>query len=297
MWMMFLIASFTEHECKFWAQNEECTKNPNFMWSECSAECTRIGIIRKSYDERCSRIKDAGILKPFELKTRFEDILEEFAELEPEMVSNDPPIIVFDSFTSHEEADAFIQYGQGKYLRSTGLETKKDGTYGSVETSIRTSANTWCQDPKCLENEHVKNVTNRVSLVTKVPENNFEYAQLLHYHACDHEDSKNCSFYKRHHDYIPQDLHKNQGVRIYTCFIYLNDVKEGGFTVFDSGISVQPKKGRAVLWPSVLNEFPHRQDTRTHHEAKPVLKGEKYAANFWVHQYDFKDAHTRGCTM
>tara|TARA_Y100000746_G_scaffold231473_1_gene245380 strand:- start:1708 stop:2598 length:891 start_codon:yes stop_codon:yes gene_type:complete len=296
MWIVFVIGSL-KNDCAIWANSNECTKNPTFMWAECSEECTRIGATRKSYNHRCPRTKNEGILKPFELNTRFENILEEFSELQPEMVSKEPPIIVFDSFTSHQEADAFIGYGQGKYKRSTGLEMKSDGSYSSVETTIRTSSNTWCQDQACLGNKYVKNVTNRVSLVTKVPENHFEYAQLLHYHACERENSKNCSFYKRHHDFIPQDTNKNQGVRIYTCFIYLNDVEEGGFTVFDSGISVQPKKGRAVLWPSVLNEFPHRQDSRTHHEAKPVLKGEKYAANFWVHQYDFKNAHLRGCTM
>ena len=38
-------------------------------------------------------------------------------------------------------------------------------------------------------------------------------------------------------------------------------------------------------------------DIRTNHEAKPVLKGEKMAANFWVHQYDFKTPHSKGCAM
>ena len=35
---------------------------------------------------------------------------------------------------------------------------------------------------------------------------------------------------------------------------------------------------------------------RTHHEALPVLKGTKYAANFWLHQYDYISAHNSGCT-
>jgi len=52
---------------------------------------------------------------------------------------------------------------------------------------------------------------------------------------------------------------------------------------------VEPKAGRAVLWPSVLNEDPLSRDGRTHHEAKPVLKGKKYAANAWLHQVDDED--------
>ena len=51
------------------------------------------------------------------------------------------------------------------------------------------------------------------------------------------------------------------------------------------------------LWPSVLADEPNKIDPRTHHEALPVTKGEKYGANFWIHQYDFKTPHRTGCTM
>jgi hypothetical protein len=36
---------------------------------------------------------------------------------------------------------------------------------------------------------------------------------------------------------------------------------------------------------------------RTHHEAVPVLRGTEFAANFWIHQYDYVTAHHRGCTF
>ena len=125
---------------------------------------------------------------------------------------------------------------------------------------------------------------------------------------------------------------------------YLNDVPEGGatrFTSLPSGpVTFQPKRGKAVLWPSVLAEAPFTKDERTDHEALPVTRGEKYggtgvaclpigyayacalliatltlaprrlsccrgcrslplatrSANFWIHQYDFKTAHAKGCT-
>lgn len=68
-------------------------------------------------------------------------------------------------------------------------------------------------------------------------------------------------------------------------FLYLSDVEEGGGTRFNSQkITVQPKQGRAVIWPSVLDEDPNKKDSRTGHEALPVIKGVKYAANAWVHQ-------------
>ena len=84
--------------------------------------------------------------------------------------------------------------------------------------------------------------------------------------------------------------------RVYTFFLYLSDVEEGGGTKFDLGFTVQPKKGKAVVWPATHNERPFEQDHRTHHEALPVTKGTKYAANFWIHQYDYVTAHHQGCT-
>ena len=32
-------------------------------------------------------------------------------------------------------------------------------------------------------------------------------------------------------------------------------------------------------------------------QALPVWSGEKFGANFWIHQYDFRSAHASGCTM
>jgi prolyl 4-hydroxylase len=87
------------------------------------------------------------------------------------------------------------------------------------------------------------------------------------------------------------------GPRLFTFFLYLNDVEEGGHTNFTKlGFSVAPKAGRALLWPSVRNDDPTRKDPRTEHEASPVLRGEKFAANAWLHMYDFKTPFKVGCT-
>jgi prolyl 4-hydroxylase len=65
-----------------------------------------------------------------------------------------------------------------------------------------------------------------------------------------------------------------------TFYLYLNDVEAGGGTNFNQlGITVTPRRGRAVLWPSVLNDKPSQQDGRTTHQALPVEKGIKYGAN------------------
>ena len=56
-----------------------------------------------------------------------------------------------------------------------------------------------------------------------------------------------------------------------------------------------PAKGMAILWPSVLSADVLATDERTHHEALPVVRGVKYAANFWIHLYDFQSFHALGC--
>lgn len=87
------------------------------------------------------------------------------------------------------------------------------------------------------------------------------------------------------------------GPRILTFFLYLSDVEEGGETNFPSlGIAVKPKKGRALLWPSTLDNNLEALDIRTLHEAKPVIKGRKFAANSWIHLYNFAVPNLHGCT-
>lgn len=68
----------------------------------------------------------------------------------------------------------------------------------------------------------------------------------------------------------------------------MSDVEEGGGTDFpDLGITVMPKRGRALLWPSVLDSDPSSIDSRTRHQALPVTAGLKYASNGWIHLYDY----------
>ncbi len=82
---------------------------------------------------------------------------------------------------------------------------------------------------------------------------------------------------------------------MYTFFVYLSVVEEGGGTRFtDLGITVEPKLGRAILWPSVLGSDLRTSEPKTHHEALPVVRGVKLAANLWQHLYDFKTPSQSG---
>jgi prolyl 4-hydroxylase len=91
-------------------------------------------------------------------------------------------------------------------------------------------------------------------------------------------------------DYIEKQTERQCGPRILTFFIYLSDLPEdgGGGTDFPKlGLTIQPKKGSAVLWPSVYNSDPKRMDKRFDHQALPVLNGTKFAMNGWIHNFDY----------
>lgn len=94
-----------------------------------------------------------------------------------------------------------------------------------------------------------------------------------------------------------KDIKLISGPRILTFFLYLSDVEEGGETAFPTlNLAVKPKKGKALLWPSVLNHNLEAQDPSTMHEARPVIKGLKYAANSWIHLYNYEVPNLWGCT-
>lgn len=91
-----------------------------------------------------------------------------------------------------------------------------------------------------------------VENITGIPEVNSEWLQLLRY-----EESQ---FYNTHNDYIPFQLDRQCGVRILTFYFYLNDVEEGGGTNFPNlNLTVTPKRGRAVMWPSVYDDKPNEK--------------------------------------
>jgi len=78
--------------------------------------------------------------------------------------------------------------------------------------------------------------------------------------------------------------------------MYLNDVEGDGGTRFgELDITVQPKQGKVLLWPSVLDDHPLDADYRTMHEALPVTAGQKFASNAWLHLRDFKGPYANDC--
>jgi prolyl 4-hydroxylase len=281
-------------------------KNPDYMKTNCAPICQTCEHLSIEY--RCPIDNDAPVAwKPGDVNAFFVNIttLPQFQPYEPNVLSRPdyingdtegvanykigPWVVLLDNFITDEEADHLIQLGDKEgYERSADVgKLNFDGTFENNVNNGRTSLNAWCQN-SCYDDPIAKQVMERIQNITFIPEPNSEYLQLLRYEVG--------QFYKRHHDYIHFQVDRQTGVRILTVFLYLNDVEAGGGTNFPFlDITVMPKKGRALLWPSVLDSDPNAKDYRTEHQALPVEKGIKYGANAWLHQRDFKTPNRNGC--
>eukprot|EP00934_Nitzschia_sp_Nitz4_P008818 Nitzschia sp. Nitz4//scaffold47_size129522//19136//20601//NITZ4_003538-RA/size129522-snap-gene-0.181-mRNA-1//1//CDS//3329552761//8808//frame0 len=285
-----------QHEkCMEWASQGECKSNELYMQKYCAPACFSCEYL--AIEQKCPMDLEnrPNIWGPGDLDTMFERLTAEpyLSQYNVQVLSSPktdgPWILQFENVLSREEADQMIELGsiQG-YQRSADVGIiKADGKHDRKISTGRTSTNAWCLDD-CYRNETTQAIIHRLEEFTGIPDTNSEYLQLLRY-----EPSQ---FYESHHDYIGHHTMRQCGVRILTFFLYLNDVEEGGGTNFDRlNLTVTPKVGRAVLWPSVLSDSPSERDDRTHHQALPVERGVKFGANAWIHLRDFKEPYHNHC--
>ena len=304
------------HElCAFWAAIGECDENAAYMVTNCAPSCLSCDKI--DFETRCPPRSPDLIpgLYPGELNTMFERIIEEgnsdrtnytvTVHSQPaKYISKSPSendaiegpwVVTFDNFLSKDECNRLIELGYETdkgYERSMDVGSKKfDGSFDGYESHSRTSHNAWCSaKEKCRFDPMATLIMERIATVTGIPAVNSEDFQVLRYDEG--------QFYKEHHDYIDHQKDRICGPRILTFFLYLSDVEAGGGTAFPTmnNLTVVPKLGRALLWPSVIDSDPSVKETRTRHEALKVWRGRKYAANAWIHLYDYLTPQSWGCT-
>lgn len=206
------------------------------------------------------------------------------AELKQVISLFNPTIMVWDNFMSEPECEQIIkdmddtvQWTRGKVTK--GNEGDDHDHYG------RTNQMGWLDYRKSTTAVHF---LLRASQLTQLHYSQAENVQALHYELGEE--------YEAHLDAFPLDTershtgpHGTKGNRVATILLYLNDVADGGATVFtELGKGVKPKAGRCVLFSNTIigTQVP---DPKTRHQAQPVLAGEKYALNLWFRNIPIED--------
>jgi len=262
--------------CAHWAAEGECRTNHDYMLAECAFSCKVCDVNFKAECRRDPTMAPAATAGTID--ATFELALKRFPHLKPRVLHREPWIVEFQEFLTPHETDHVLKTAGHSFERSLA---------GDGVTPVRTSSTSWCNVETCLRDTLFQTVRARISNITRVPWQNAEHLQVLRYHPG--------QFYREHHDQnSPQ--YSAWGPRLYTFFMYLSDVEAGGETRFTKlNLTVAPKKGSAILWPSVLSSDPWTTEELTYHEARTVDKGVKYAANFWIHMFEFQQALVRGC--
>jgi prolyl 4-hydroxylase len=289
-------------DCVNLAADGECRNNLEFMERRCSESCGVCDL--QDHYKRCGMPSHTQqlALPAGRLSAIFERASsQEFDELQPTVLSRDPWVVSFDRFLSEEEVDAIKALGAGRLTPTVDYgsagPSARDGQHEQFEENvprIRTSWYLYLNESQ-FASPLVRKVYERIANVTRVPVDNMEFMQLLRYEACDDPTHTSCQFYRCHLDDIPALANMVPGPRIFTMFLYLSDVEEGGETQFDSGMTVTPRAGKALFWSSVLEGDPFEMDPRSYHQARPVLRGEKHAANIWLHQFDWRTPQRLNC--
>lgn len=276
--------------CSEFVRRHGCYENPGYSAVFCPSTCGMCDL--RNYTKRCDANRIGynltNVWESGDMSKMFENI-----NVPHTVLSYDPYVVQIDNVFTEEEAHQIIKIGEryGGYQPSTDQgETDPDtGVQKQTLSSYRTSNNAWCLPGDCENESIVKTVYERINTITQLPFSNSESLQILKYEPG--------QYYKIHHDARQDEEHNLQGTRILTAFVYLNEVEDGGETTFpDLGLSVKPKLGSMILWPSVKDSDPTIVDLRTVHQADSVTKGIKYGVNIWYHMRDFRIPNKHGCT-
>jgi hypothetical protein len=282
-------------KCDEWAAAGECELNPSYLHQHCAKSCN---FCRSTLpkEDRCVRhpAEPPSIPSPGGLNQMFERIIND-PEIErmytPTVMSRDPWVVVFENFVSEAEGLVLQDTLHDKWKKSSTVGDIVDGVVQENFGGARTSSTAWCTMNPCSRSEVHRTIQKRTAELTGTDPQHMEYMQILKYNPGE--------FYKSHHDNIDDQVELMCGPRLLTAFFYFSNLSPemGGATKFTNlGFQVEAKIGRMVLWPSMMDDDSSKTDLRTSHEAMNVTMGQKYAANLWIHEFDYKSGYGLGCT-
>ncbi|KAL7645283.1 UNVERIFIED_CONTAM: hypothetical protein RMT77_003669 [Armadillidium vulgare] len=192
-----------------------------------------------------------------------------------ELLWPDPIIVVFHDVLSENEMKVLRE------LAFPNLETTQVHsftTHSALKSLARVGKTAWVMRDS---NSLVDKILKRVEYMTGLSTTFSEHFHILNYGIGGHYDV-HVDFFDLRMKNINPDEHF--GDRIATALFYLNDVEAGGATVFPTlGVRVPPEKGAVLFWFNLKRNG--EGDYRTVHASCPVLLGQKWIANLWLHEF------------
>jgi prolyl 4-hydroxylase len=178
-------------------------------------------------------------------------------------------------FFTDEECDFIIRTATEKGLEKSRLY---EANFDDYNDQVRKSEQTWLFDD---EHPRIQELSNRIAKLTKLPTSHQEAFQVVHYGVG--------GKYEPHYDACKDDkkscerMNGKGGARYLTVLIYLNTVPQGGGTTFPQiNRTVIPEKGKVVIFQNV-NPKTEEIIIKAEHGGDPVIQGEKWIANKWIH--------------
>ncbi|XP_015239359.1 PREDICTED: prolyl 4-hydroxylase subunit alpha-3 [Cyprinodon variegatus] len=197
-----------------------------------------------------------------------------------EVLSLQPHVVLYHDFITGAEAEDIKQLAQSGLKRSVVASGKKQET-----ADYRISESAWL---KGSEGSIVGRLDQRISVLTglNVKHPYGEFLQVVNYGIGGH--------YEPHFDHATSPTSPvfklKTGNRVATFMIYLSSVEAGGSTAFIyANFSVPVVAKSALFWWNLHRNGQGDEDTL--HAGCPVLIGDKWVANKWIHEYGQEFQH------
>ncbi|XP_061733352.1 prolyl 4-hydroxylase subunit alpha-3-like isoform X1 [Nerophis ophidion] len=197
-----------------------------------------------------------------------------------EVLSLQPYVVRYHNFITDTESDDIKTLAKQGLRRSVVAAGEKQAT-----VDYRISKSAWLKD---TAHSMVGKLDRRISALTglNVTHPFGEHLQVVNYGIGGH--------YEPHFDHATSPsspvFRLNTGNRVATFMIYLSSVEAGGATAFIyADFSVPVMKNSAIFWWNLHRSGAGDDDTL--HAGCPVLIGDKWVANKWIHEHGQEFRH------
>jgi prolyl 4-hydroxylase len=193
----------------------------------------------------------------------------------------DPVCASLGNVLDADECRALIELARPRLAPSTLVDP---ATGRDIVSTRRTS---WGMFFRREESEFIARLDRRLSRVMNLPLEHGEGLQVLHYPTGAGSEP--------HHDYLQPTNAANResvqrsGQRVSTLVTYLNDVPDGGQTIFPVlGFATSPLRGNAIYFE--YGDDHGAVDARSLHASAPVTQGDKWVVTKWMRNRRFVTA-------